>query len=180
MFVFVDEELHRADAAIADGQRRLDGALTHLAARSLGQARAGRFFEQLLVAALHRAVALAQIDAVAVVVAEHLHLDMLGAAQILLDVEAVVVEGLAHLALRRGEDVGELFGAMHQANATSTAASRRLKHQREADARGGLFALAHRAQHVGAWQHRQPGRGTSPRAPALCRPSAPSLLAVGQ
>ena len=108
----------------------LDGALAHVLAHRVWEAGAWRLFHQLLMAALHGAVALAQIDAVAVVVAEHLHLDMLGVAQILLDIEAVVVERLAHLALRRGEDVGEFLGAAHQPDAASTTTRRRLQHQR--------------------------------------------------
>ena len=144
------------------------------------EAGAGRLFNQLLVAALHGAVALAQVDAIAMVVAEHLHLNMLGAAKIFLDVEAVVMEGLAHLALRGGEDVGELFEAPHQPDAASTATSRRLEHQREADARRRLVALADasaRYRCPATWAAR---RASSHHAPAPCRPSAPSRRVAGR
>src|SRR5512146_234045 len=154
--VFIDQEFERADAAIANSQRGCDGALAHLAPDLLWHAWTWRLLDQLLMASLHRAVTLAQIDAVAVVVAEHLYFDVLCPAQIFLDIEAVVVERLAHLALRRGKDVIELLRTPHQPDAASTAACRRLQHEREADTRGRRDALAHRTQHIGARQHRQP------------------------
>jgi hypothetical protein len=66
------------------------------------------------VAALHRAFALAQIDDVAVLIAQHLDLDVARAFDELLDEHAVVAEGgkalalgrleaLAHVALGPGE-----------------------------------------------------------------------------
>ena len=67
------------------------------------------------------------------------------------------MESLAHLALRGGEDRGELLGAAHQADAATAAARRGLEHQRESYARRGLFALTERAQHVRAGKHRQAG-----------------------
>src|SRR5260221_8260648 len=107
--VLVHQELHRADAFIAEIEHRFDRPCAHVLPHRFWEARAGRLLQQLLVPALYRAVALAQKHSVAVVVAEHLHLDMLGAPQVLLDVESVVVEGLAHFALGCSEDVRELF-----------------------------------------------------------------------
>jgi hypothetical protein len=53
----------------------------------------GRFLDHLLVAALHRAVALAQIDRVAVLVGEHLDFDVARVLEELLHVHRGVVEG---------------------------------------------------------------------------------------
>jgi hypothetical protein len=47
----------------------------------------GRFFPDLLVAALQRAVALAEMDRVALAVAEDLDLDMAGLAEVFLDID---------------------------------------------------------------------------------------------
>src|SRR5579859_754420 len=154
--VFVHQELKGAHAAIADGQHGIYRALTHLAPHGVGQARTGRLFEQLLVAALRGAVALTQVDTVAEVVAEHLHLDMLGPAQILFDIEAVVVERFAHLTLGRREDARELLRAAHQTNAATTTTGGRLQHQREADALSRRLALADGPQHIRARKHWQP------------------------
>ena len=59
-----------------------------------------RLLDDLLVAALDRAFALAQVDDVAVLVAEHLDLDVARVLDELLDEDAVVAE--ARLGLRAG------------------------------------------------------------------------------
>ena len=70
-----------------------------------GDARRGRFLDDLLVAALHRAVALAQMDDVAVVVGEHLELDVARPLEEFLHVDLVVAEGRARFGLRDGDRV---------------------------------------------------------------------------
>ena len=64
----------------------------------------GRFLEHLLVAALQRAVALAQVDRVALAVAEHLEFDVARVAEVLLEIDGVVAE--------RG--LGLVAGLLHQ------------------------------------------------------------------
>ena len=56
---------------------------------------AGRLLEHLLVAALGRAVALEEVDDVAVGVGEDLHLDVAAGLDVLLDQHGVVAEGAA-------------------------------------------------------------------------------------
>ena len=84
-------------------------------------------------AALHRAVALEEVDEVAVRVAEDLHLDVLGAADVALEEHRVVAEGGAGLALRLFERAVELVGLLDDAHAAAAAAERRLDDHREAD-----------------------------------------------
>ena len=103
--VLVGDELDRAGADVADRPRGGDGGLAHLAAALGGHAGGGRFFQHLLVAALHRAVALEQVDAVAVRVGEDLDLDVARAGDVLLDQHVVVAEAGDRLALARGERV---------------------------------------------------------------------------
>ena len=62
-----------------------------------------RLFPDLLVAALQRAVALAEMDGLAVAVADHLDLDVARLAEIFLHVDGVVAEGGAGLGARGGE-----------------------------------------------------------------------------
>ena len=69
----------------------------------------GAFFEQLLVAALDRALALAEVDDVAVVIAEDLELDVARVLDVLLDVDVADAEGRLGLALRGLERLGQLF-----------------------------------------------------------------------
>ena len=73
--VFV-QELEGAGVAVADRAASLDHALTHAGALRRRDARRRGFFDHLLMAPLHGAVTLAQVDDVAVVVGEHLELDM--------------------------------------------------------------------------------------------------------
>ena len=53
----------------------------------------GRFLDHLLMAALQRAIALEQMHGVAVIVGEHLHLDVARPRDIFLDQHAIVAEG---------------------------------------------------------------------------------------
>ena len=71
-----DDEFHRARTHIVDGTGGSHGCCTHLRAQRFRHAGCGRFFQHLLVAALHRAIALKQIHAVALAVAKHLDFNM--------------------------------------------------------------------------------------------------------
>src|SRR5207302_639926 len=63
------------------------------------QVRRRRFFHQLLMAALKAAIALPQVGDVAVAVGEDLHLDVAGLLDVLLHVDAAVLEGVLGLLL---------------------------------------------------------------------------------
>ena len=72
----------------------------HLAAHLVGHRDRGRLFDQLLVAALDRALALAQVHDVAVMIAEDLELDVARRLEILLDVDVADAERRLGFALR--------------------------------------------------------------------------------
>ena len=74
--VLVDQELDRAGVLIVGGLGHAHRDLAHAAAHVLVDDGRGRLFQHLLMAALHRALALAEVDDVAVLVAEDLHLDV--------------------------------------------------------------------------------------------------------
>ena len=80
-----------------------------------------RLLDDLLVAALQRALALAEVDEVAVAVAEDLHLDVARPLDELLDVDAVV--GEERLALRRR--AGEQRSAARRRRAPAASPCRR-------------------------------------------------------
>ena len=133
MAVAVDQKLDRAGVHIADGLGNPDrvGAqrLAHLFRHAPGRAE----LHHLLIAALQRAVALAQVAHVAMLVGENLHLYVLGLDQVLLHEDAVVAEGLAGLVadeLKRG---GHVLKFPAQAHAAPAAASRRLQDHGEAE-----------------------------------------------
>ncbi len=156
--VLVGDEFDGAGADVADGLGGGDGGLAHLAAALGRHAGGGRFLQHLLVAALHRAVALEQVDAVAVRVGEDLDLDVARAGDVLLDQHLVVAEAGDRFALARGERVGEILAPFDQAHALAAAAGRRLDQHRVADPvcfgmeQGGrlvVAVVARRQRHVG-------------------------------
>ena len=69
----------------------------------------GAFLEQLLVAALDRALALAEVDDGAVMVAEDLELDVARVLDVLLDVDVADAERRFGLALRGLERLAQLL-----------------------------------------------------------------------
>jgi hypothetical protein len=95
--VVLEQELERARAAIADLAACVGAALTDPRERPHGEARRGRLLDDLLVAALHRAVALEQVDGVLVLVREHLDLDVPRIAEELLHVDLRIAEGRLRL-----------------------------------------------------------------------------------
>ena len=112
-------------------------AILPIRARSSGvDRRRRRLLDQLLVAALQRAVALAEMDHVAVLVGEHLDLDVARVGQVALEVDGRVGEEL--LALARGplERLLELVLAQRDPEALAAAAARGLDRDRVADRLG--------------------------------------------
>ncbi len=136
----------------------LAAQLAELGALVLGQVGRGGALDDLLVAALDRAVALPQVVEAAVLVAEDLHLDMAGALDHLLQVALAVAEGglglapaLAHLFL-------QLLGLHDGPHAAAAAAPAGLEHEGIADLLGHPADLVHVVgQHLGGRDHRHPG-----------------------
>ena len=92
------EELDRAEAAIVQLAQRIDDHRAEPLALRRIERRRGRLLDHLLVSALQRAVALAQMDDVTAAVADHLHLDMARMVEEPLDIDPVVAERRARLA----------------------------------------------------------------------------------
>ncbi len=86
--------------------------------------------------ALERAIALIQVDDVAVGVREHLHLEVPGVAHQLLDEHLVLAEGRARLATGRLDLLGQLVDVVDHAHAAAAAAPARLEHDGQADGLG--------------------------------------------
>ena len=74
----VEQELQRAGPLVAQRADGGDRDLAHPRTQLWRDGRRRRFLDQLLVPPLHRAVALAEMDGIAVAVAEHLDLDVTG------------------------------------------------------------------------------------------------------
>ena len=95
--VWPEQELERAGVDVPNGTTRALGRRLHLLAQLRRQRGRRRLLDQLLVAPLDRALALAQRQDVPVQVAENLDLDVAGRRDHLLDVERPVAEGRARL-----------------------------------------------------------------------------------
>src|SRR5581483_11372778 len=130
------EELQRAGAAIADRPAGLDAALSHDPPLPCGDAGGGSLLQHLLMAALHGAVALTQMDDIAVIVGQHLELDVPRPLQKLLHVHLIVAEGRARLRAGDADGVEERGLTVHNAHAASAAAARSLDDDRIADLAG--------------------------------------------
>src|SRR5688500_11733072 len=91
--IFVHQELEGANCVIAYGLRAQHRSVAYLVEQALGQARRGSLLQYLLVATLQRAVARAQVDHVALLVGQHLHLYMPRVAQVSFQVDVGVAEG---------------------------------------------------------------------------------------
>src|SRR5690606_6194689 len=130
------EELEGAGTAVADADAGLGADAADALAHLRGDARGRRFLDHLLVPALHRAVALAQVHGIALAVSQYLDLHVARVLQELLHVDHVVAEGRLGLLAggRHGIDQGAL--AVHDAHAAAAAAAGRLDDHREADVAG--------------------------------------------
>ena len=170
--VLARDELDGAGGIVLDRLGERDRLLAHLSPRRFIEQRRWGFLDHLLVAALDRALALAEIDDVAVLVAEHLDLDMARVDDEFLDEHPVVAEGGFRLRAGAGKAFRDLLSGMGDPHALAAAAGGSLDHHRIADFVGDLGRALRRIR------SRQGGRGRSRPWPhwrtssiRSCRPS---------
>ncbi|MNR13038.1 hypothetical protein D3C85_1294200 [compost metagenome] len=99
----VEYKLHSAGAAVIHCLGQFDRCRAQLLGHAVGQVRRRGFFEDFLVAPLHRAVAHTQGDHFTVAVAEHLDFQMPGTLDVLLDEHPGVAEVVLAQAFDRFE-----------------------------------------------------------------------------
>ena len=104
----VEEKFDGAGAHVAHLARDHEGGGAQPLAQRFRQRRRRRLFDQLLVAALDGAVAVAQVHEVAVRVGEHLHLDVARCRQVAFQKQRAIAERALGEAARGGERRGEL------------------------------------------------------------------------
>ena len=122
------DKLNRAGAVVAHGLGKRDRLLAHLLSRGRIEQRRWRLLDDLLVAALDRAFALAKVDNVAVFVAQHLDFDVARIDDKLLDEHAVVAKRRLRLRAGAGEALGDLGLGIGDAHALAAAAGGGLNH----------------------------------------------------
>jgi hypothetical protein len=125
--VAADDELHRPGPDVADRAGRLDRGGAHGLPLCFIQQRRRRLLDDLLVPPLQRALALTQVDRVAVGVGQDLDLDVPGVGHQPLDQQRVVPEAAPGFAPGRGDRIGQVGGPVHLAHALAAAARTRLE-----------------------------------------------------
>ena len=148
---FEEDELVVGQQQELDGARILvtrraddrEGGLAEAVAQVVVDAWRRRLFDDLLAAALHGAVALAEMDGVAEAVGEDLHLDVAAVDDRPLGEQAAVAEGRLGLAARGRDGLHEVVGRFgQQSHPAPAAAGRCLEHHGVAelpDRRGQRF-----------------------------------------
>ncbi len=141
-----DQELHGSGAAVVDAAGRVAGGLADprpggAAVVQRIQQRRRCLLNHFLVAALQRALALPQVDDVAVVVSQDLHFDVPRGEHEPFQEEGVVAEGAGCDPAGGGQRGFQFLGALHDVHALAAAAGGGFDQEREADPGGGLDQL---------------------------------------
>ncbi len=130
--VLADQVLDGAGAVVVRFLADPLGRLVDLLALRVGQKRRGRLLDQLLEAALQRAVTGARDDHVAVLVGDHLGLDVARLVQVALHEALAAAERRDRLAGGGVKKLGNLLDGAGHLHAAAAAAERRLDRHRDA------------------------------------------------
>ena len=118
----IDEELNGAGVLVISGFGGADGRFTHFFTQIGRQKRRRRFFDQFLMAALHRAIAFAEVDDLTVGIGQDLKFDVPGLLDVLLDINLAVAEGFFGFVAGDVVFFGEGDVVVRDAHAAATAA----------------------------------------------------------
>ena len=142
----IDEELDGACVRVVHFTGQFDRCIAKTINDLLLHAIARRLLDDLLVTALHGAVALMQMQHGAVFIGQNLHFDVLGLADEFFEEDRTIAESAFRLGLGFIEQFFEVFGLTHDAHAATTTPESRFDDEREADLlrRGdGFLAITH-------------------------------------
>jgi len=163
----VEQEFHRAGTDVADGLGGLYRSFAHGAAQLGGEAWRWRLFNHFLMAALDRAVAFVQVQAVAVLVGEDLDFHMARFEHVFFHQHARVAERRLRLALGGRQRLGQVRLALDHLHALAAATGGGLEQHRVANLfRGSTegfhvlrFAVVARHQRHAGFFHQRLGGG---------------------
>ena len=177
----VEQELAGAGALVADGTGQPQGGLAHALAQRGVDRRGAGLLEHLLVASLDRAVAFAEVDAVAVAVEQDLDLDVPRALDQALEDQPIVAERARGLTAG-GRQVGrQPIEVADRPHPLAAAAGGGLDQQRHADPLGGRGeGGVGLVRVVVALRHRDPQLRGEPAGLPPCRPSTGSPRAAAR
>ncbi|KPC32750.1 Uncharacterized protein ABJ99_1603 [Pseudomonas syringae pv. cilantro] len=148
----VEHKLDGPGAAIVDRSGQLDRRRAQLIGHAVRQVGRRGFFQHFLVAALHRAVAHAEGQHLALAVTEHLHFQMAGALDVFLDEYSRVAEIVLAQTFYRFERVRQLLGAAAHAHADAATACGAFEHHRIANAARSCDGVFQAVEQFGAFQ----------------------------
>ncbi|MCY1173559.1 hypothetical protein D9M73_137230 [compost metagenome] len=149
------QEFDRAGTAIAHIGHGSRADAAHARAVLFAQHGRGGFFEHLLVAALERAVAFAQMDGVAIAVAKHLKFDVARVAEIFFEIDGGIAERGLRLAAGLLHQRFELILGGADLHAAPAAARRRLDDDGIARCRRDFLGLGQIADRPGRARHQR-------------------------
>ena len=181
LLIDVVEKFNGASIAVVRFARELHRCVAKFVANVRRKIRRRRDLDDFLMAALHGAVALVQMQQVAVRVAENLHFEMARARQIFFEEAARIAKRRLCFALRFFERGGELRFVAHDAHAASAAAERGFYDDRIADLFRDALALLRatgRDLRCRAASERRPTQPVSARQ--FCRRATPANSASDQ
>ncbi len=155
----VVQEFDRARIAIVRFAREGDRGFAELVANGGREIRGGRDFDDFLVAALHRTIALVEVQQVTVMIGEDLHFQVPRPRQIFFEENARVAESRARFALRFFKQRRESRGIAHHAHAAPAATHGGFDDDRIADLGGNFLRFGNGLDGIfGARQYRDTGR----------------------
>ena len=118
-----EEELDGAGVLVLGGAGDVEGGLAEAVAERLADVGRGGFFDDFLSSALDGAVALAEVDGVAVLVGEDLDFDVATVEECAFGEQSSVAEGGLGFAAGGGDGCGEVFGRGFEESHAATAAA---------------------------------------------------------
>ena len=132
------QKLDGTGSFVADGTSQVTRCLVHASTNVVVsvEARRGTLFDQLLVATLHRALALAERKYMALLIGHNLHLNVVRRRDELLHVALAVAKNGLALGTRLDERLCRIFHALDLANAATATARARLNEHGTANALG--------------------------------------------
>ncbi len=136
--VLARDKFDRSRGIVVHGFCKRDRLFAHLAAGRFVEQRRRRFLDHLLIAPLDRTFTLAEINHIAVLVAEHLNFDVAGIDDEFFDEDPVIAERRFRFGLGEAKAFGDLGSRMRDPHSLAAATGGGLDHDGIADLVGDL------------------------------------------
>ena len=128
-FIYIVEKLDRAGIVVANALSQAHSGIAEVAPNALVESHGGRDLDNLLVAPLHRAVALVQMQHISVAIAQNLHLNMLRPWNVFFEEDSGISKRPPGLALGFIQQVDQIFATRHHPHPTPATAKGRFDDQ---------------------------------------------------